>query len=201
MFASGDRATETAPEAAKIAAVTLAIPALLALVAVCQMSFGLWGALTPWKGGGFGMFASLDRPLHRYFSVTATSADGRQYAVDLRSAVARRLMSRAGAELALVQPTGERLTAIGRFILDAEVETVFNEAGAPDGVVFSAAPIAYRGVMKIVRPWRDRHTPAPIAGVRVSVLRLRFDNHDDSLRLVPIGPQISVTAAAISVGQ
>lgn len=43
--------------------------ALLALVAVAQMTVGRAVHLSPWKGGGFGMFSTLDARPFRYLRV------------------------------------------------------------------------------------------------------------------------------------
>ena len=49
------------------------IPALLlTAVALLQLAMSTWSTLTPWKGGGFGMFASSDRPETRYLVVIGT---------------------------------------------------------------------------------------------------------------------------------
>ena len=38
---------------------------LLAVVAVCQLGLAKTADLTPWKGGGFGMFSTLDHGAYR----------------------------------------------------------------------------------------------------------------------------------------
>lgn len=45
--------------------IVLLVPAVLAGVALHQMWLTTTSDLTPWKGGGFGMFSSVDRPSHR----------------------------------------------------------------------------------------------------------------------------------------
>jgi hypothetical protein len=40
-------------------------PTLLVVVALCQVVLAKTVALTPWKGGGFGMFSTLDHGAHR----------------------------------------------------------------------------------------------------------------------------------------
>jgi hypothetical protein len=42
---------------------------LLAIVAVCQIVLAKTADLTPWKGGGFGMFATLDHNAYRRLDV------------------------------------------------------------------------------------------------------------------------------------
>jgi len=58
------------------------VPTVMVLVALSQLSFGLFGVLTPWKGGGFGMFASEDRLGHRVIVVEFSTASG-SYVADL----------------------------------------------------------------------------------------------------------------------
>ena len=41
----------------------LIVPALLCGIALGQLTVARFSTLTPWKGGGFGMFASVDRPI------------------------------------------------------------------------------------------------------------------------------------------
>lgn len=50
-------------------ALSLAAPALLLMVAVAQMALAATTELTPWKGGGFGMFATIDEPGQRVLEV------------------------------------------------------------------------------------------------------------------------------------
>lgn len=40
-------------------------PTLLVVVALCQVVLARTSALTPWKGGGFGMFSTLDHGAYR----------------------------------------------------------------------------------------------------------------------------------------
>ena len=52
-------------------------PALLVAVAVTQVVLATAGDLSPWRGGGFGMFASVDRVEHRAVRAqVASDADG-----------------------------------------------------------------------------------------------------------------------------
>jgi hypothetical protein len=51
----------------------LFVPVLLCLVALTQIYFSHTQNLTPWKGGGFGMFASIDRMERRVIQITAVT--------------------------------------------------------------------------------------------------------------------------------
>jgi hypothetical protein len=56
----------TGAEVARDRFCRVAAPILLCLVAAVQIARVLLLAQTPWKGGGFGMFASIDRPETRF---------------------------------------------------------------------------------------------------------------------------------------
>lgn len=50
-------------------------PVLLVAVAVLQLSLSHVHGLSPWKGGGFGMFASVDRAEHRVLLASFVGED------------------------------------------------------------------------------------------------------------------------------
>ena len=50
-------------------------PALLIAVAVVQIGLARTAGLTPWKGGGFGMFATLDHGAYRGVDVVIDAPD------------------------------------------------------------------------------------------------------------------------------
>jgi hypothetical protein len=56
----------------------LLAPALLALLGVMQIALAFGADLSPWKGGGFGMFASTDHGGFREVRVFAETAEGEQ---------------------------------------------------------------------------------------------------------------------------
>lgn len=50
-------------------------PVLLAVVAVTQIALSRTIALTPWKGGGFGMFSTLDHGAYRGVDIVVEAPD------------------------------------------------------------------------------------------------------------------------------
>jgi hypothetical protein len=48
---------------------------LLAIVGVCQVALALSANLTPWKGGGFGMFSTLDHGGFRGVTIVVDAPD------------------------------------------------------------------------------------------------------------------------------
>jgi hypothetical protein len=67
-------------------------PLLLVVVAVVQIVLAQTGDLTPWKGGGFGMFATLDHGAYRNVDIVVAAPDrseGLEIPESLETAVAR----------------------------------------------------------------------------------------------------------------
>ena len=63
----------------RIAGPRVVVPSILVVVAVAQISTAIYGALSPWKGGGFGMFASIDGPTNRSLFLSAVDFEGKTY--------------------------------------------------------------------------------------------------------------------------
>ena len=61
-------------------------PMMLVVVATCQMVFAHSGTLTPWKGGGFGMFSTIDSPAGRVVAIWAAHVTAKRIALRRRSA-------------------------------------------------------------------------------------------------------------------
>jgi len=53
----------------RVALLAWIAPGLLIVVATVQLALALTSELTPWKGGGFGMFATVDEPGNRVLEV------------------------------------------------------------------------------------------------------------------------------------
>ena len=59
------------------------VPILLMVVALRQITLVFTIDLTPWKGGGFGMFSSIDRPSNRVIEVRGLTATGESIEIDV----------------------------------------------------------------------------------------------------------------------
>lgn len=75
--------------------VTAVPPVLLAVVALCQVVLAKTVALTPWKGGGFGMFSTLDHGAYRGV-VAIVEAPDRSETLEIPSSL-EELAARAAA--------------------------------------------------------------------------------------------------------
>ena len=61
----------------------LAVPCLLVLVALNQIRLAHTSWLSPWKGGGFGMFSSTDDPGQRFIGTEAGDSSDRPIAIKM----------------------------------------------------------------------------------------------------------------------
>ncbi len=91
-------------------------PAVLALLAAVQIGLVFGAGLSPWKGGGFGMFASPDRGDFRRLVVLALEPDGEERVLPIPPALRRQ--RDAAREL----PTDARLRALARALAPAAPE-------------------------------------------------------------------------------
>jgi hypothetical protein len=57
-------------------ALSVLVPAVMVAIATLQLSLSQAQSLTPWKGGGFGMFSTVDSRDARFLRVYAITADG-----------------------------------------------------------------------------------------------------------------------------
>lgn len=88
----------------------LAAPALLALAALAQLALARAGPLTPWKGGGFGLFSCVDKLEDRVLLVWRETPAGDQ-PLDVRERDQQVLDALAFPSQRLLQRLGERLAA------------------------------------------------------------------------------------------
>ena len=94
--------------------IAVALPALLLVsVACCQIALTRTAQLSPWKGGGFGMFASLDGLGFRRVRLFVEALD-RNQEIELPGSLAEAAMKSA------VLPTSQSLVSLGRGILAHE---------------------------------------------------------------------------------
>jgi hypothetical protein len=104
----------TRPAAAPAAAWAVAVPvALLVLVAVAQIILARTAALTPWKGGGFGMFSTNDHAGHRMLRITVTARD-RSEEIEISPSLER------AAARAVMLPRQRELTRLARLVAARE---------------------------------------------------------------------------------
>lgn len=174
----------------------LVVPGIAALIAVAQVIAATRGHLSPWKGGGFGMFASRASPGQRYVRITAVDGAGAKYLVYVPSGrfVRSGLSTRDFVRASTLGQAAD-LDRIARAVLSAGLaparqqpfELPARVAADPRYVVLSGMRDS-SALLEVVAEMRDSHRHAPIAGVEVSLSSFSFDGGTGRLRLEPFGP-------------
>jgi hypothetical protein len=116
---------------------------LLVAIAVHQVAATRYGDLTPWLGGGFGMFSTIDTPGNRAVSIRVFEPGIVREIYDLPASFS------ALTEGALAFPTQTRLNDLARRV----AEHLRNR-----GRTFDAVEVTV---------WRDRPQPLPVRSARV----------------------------------
>jgi hypothetical protein len=102
------------PSVAPAAAWAVAVPVvLLVLVALCQIILARGASLTPWKGGGFGMFSTNDHAGHRMLRITVTARERSEEIAISPS------LEYAAARAAML-PRRRELTRLARLVVERE---------------------------------------------------------------------------------
>lgn len=165
------------------------VPAILIAIASHQIYLAKMHDLTPWKGGGFGMFSTVDDPTARWVRCYAI-ADGRETAVtiptdlDRAAARVRAMPSREGLRR-LAAEVGRR-----RFVnreydkhVEAERRLAASLAQQADLRATCLPPVpACEAILPApLRIWdSDEREPrpselAPVQSLRLELWRWRFD--------------------------
>lgn len=134
---------------------------LLIVVALGQITCAKTSLLSPWKGGGFGMFSALDGISHRPLRVFAVMADGDRRVVRLPVSRLRQHSSVRGF------PSDAALRRVAREIEDAVVQA------EPDATAL------------VVEVWRLRFEPqtSSVRYVRWRAARSEISSEDQELAI------------------
>lgn len=139
----------------------LAVPALLVLVASVHFYTGHTRPLNPWVGGGFGMFASVDK---RDFRAVRANADagGTRIALDVRG------WAEASDDNALLLDRVEALP--NERALETLEGRLREQEWNVEGGVFEEGT--------------DERRAAAVEDIEISVYRLQYDDEDPAARPV-----------------
>ena len=168
------------------------VPILLIGLAVNQIRLALTHNLSPWKGGGFGMFAVIDQPKMRALTAEGLDSNGSRCRVDLAldgpdadaRAVRLSLRLRTEPDAAAYERLADHLMA-SDFVRTGSTrsgEGRSEDRDPPDG---QAAPTC--------RLTRSRHggskagSTTQLRAIRLQVWRPRFDASSGRLSHDPVG--------------
>jgi hypothetical protein len=172
---------------------------LLIIVALSQLWLAWQASLTPWKGGGFGMFSVIDAPSMRVIRVTGRDADGNEFRIMPGSAPHSRALDRLRN-----LPSSKTLRVLGEELLQSEL--------VPVAATFeSTLAQLQRDNPHVELEWdttlnahglafRPRHADDPrtfaqitrVVAVRLQLWRLRHDRERNRLFLEPLGNSVQL---------
>lgn len=114
------------------------VPILAVSVACVQVVCAGFFGLTPWRGGGYGMFATIDTPAKRILVLQVTDDRGQNHRVDLTTTPRSGSLSQRSLGRAATFPLPSRLERIADSTLAIALEPI--QGGAPS----AAAPMDVR---------------------------------------------------------
>jgi hypothetical protein len=183
------------------------VPALLVCIACSQIVRAHTGTLSPWKGGGFGMFASMDAPGMRFFTVQALDRDGEACVVTVpfKGIGEDGPFTSTMGRFQKVIPTEGGLEKIGALLLDSEMVPTSVNKDVSLREFMAQNPWASDAISKnlerdliVYRPRRptdivgEQTGITGLSAVRLQNWRLRFDAKAARLRAEPIGEPIEM---------
>lgn len=188
------------------ALIKLLVPILLSVVSIAQFCLANFSTLTPWKGGGFGMFATLDGIPSRFIVITATDSAGEVFRVQLSTPPIDALQALSPRNLTRLRafPSDAQKLAVARAVLNANLAISSRDIRRLP-TRMAREPAYIRTLADADRPTRLLEilgpVPAPdsfgeVRRVRVDVHRLRFRSSRDELYLESIGAPAVVERSA-----
>ena len=178
------------------------VPIVLSTVAVAQIALANFGNLSPWKGGGFGMFASIDAPSYRSIAVHARDNSGERFLVHLpygkfvrpaalsssfftriRSAPSERLLRELAAAVAVsdLAPASERTLALPSRLMRSNLYAS----------VFGRRDEAGLTPLDVMGAYRPTSLAESLTELRVEVATIQFDVRTATVRrLILVGVTI-----------
>lgn len=120
----------------------------LVLVAIAgnQIRLAYTADLTPWKGGGFGMFASADRGVMRLIRIVAIARNGRERSLRPGRALREPILA------AKLFPSEQRLTAVA----EAVAARLPESGAAPEAIRVEFWKHEFDGDSAQLRPLKTR---------------------------------------------
>lgn len=147
-------ATGRREEGAQTLLLAMGAPVLLVVVALMQLYLSANFNLSPWKGGGFGMFASVDRVEHRAIGVSFEGAG--TMTVDIEALRDNSFPDEQLVDRVRSMPTQAAMERLGRRIDDMAwaltPEGVLTPAGGSSNPAVDLPPAIYPLV--VIRVWR-----------------------------------------------
>lgn len=161
----------------------LCTPLILVIVAGTQLYNAHFRNLTPWEGGGFGMFSTVDSLENRLLRCTLITDRG-DFPVEVPPSLHHSLRKSTSI------PALERLSDFARQLAQLNWEPSRRSAKSDKSNGADAPEPEYTMIAKGEYYGHTSHSPqleagdrATVVGVRVEVMRLVFDSQEHRLRV------------------
>ncbi len=169
------------------------VPVLLIGIAVQQMLWVHVDGLSPWKGGGFGMFSTVDK---RILRVQVVRGEGPPYSLDL---ISTNPVFETAKSRAITKPDEAALTKVAELMLAVDFVPVDLKQrllsqqieGIPKPRQSAGAWSRYR-MRGAHETWMGDEEAVRFQKVRVQVWRLRFDAETGRLASESVGPVVEL---------
>lgn len=153
------------------------VPILLMVVALRQITLVSTIDLTPWKGGGFGMFSSIDRPSNRVIEVRGLTATGESIEIDVN--FENDVISEQQVKLVKTVPRKKLLEKTAQKILNSDLrETTIKGL--------------YRLQAKNESSDGQIQSPVNLQRVTIRIWRLQYDRNKNSIWYEPLTEKVEV---------
>ncbi len=151
-----------------------AVPLLLICVALRQIVLVYTVGLTPWKGGGFGMFSSVDKARSRLILVQGITSEGKPIKIDINSA--DYIFPTSKLKLLKTIPQTELLQELADKLLDSELRPTQNE-----------------GIYRLTQEKSSSPQVVHLQQVKVQVWNFQFDPQTHRIWYQPLSPEVEAT--------
>ena len=167
-------------------------PLILCGIALVQFVLAHTVDLSPWKGGGFGMFSTVDTPAMRFISASGLDEEGRDIRVDAFELMSEsdRLRWQSWPEPGVLERLAERMGGI-RYVktgsLKSRALARFREENPGLDVRFEEPSGGW------VRPWRagdPEEAGMGLRAIRVEGWRIRYDAEGNRMALEALGKPV-----------
>ena len=151
-----------------------AVPLLLIGIALRQIVLVYTVGLTPWKGGGFGMFSSVDKARSRLIVVQGITSTGQPIKIELDSA--NHIFSSRKLKLLKTIPQTELLQELAYKLLDAQLR-----------------PTKRDGIYRLTKAKSSSSQVVYFQQVKVQVWNFQFDPQTHRIWYEPLSPEVEAT--------
>ncbi len=183
------------------------VPFILVTVGLLQIYLAHTVDLSPWKGGGFGMFAAIDSPSMRVLIVEGLSQDNRLLKLDILRdldyvtrnniiSLPRKVnLNQLGNKLLSQEfvPVGFRSNTTRNLLKALESDSsVADSIPSPQGKSTTNDELPLYRLRQSADPVSQQNSIATLKAVRLQWWRIRFNHSEVSIRAEPLDQVVEV---------